>query len=290
MFENYNYADTGTDQVPLSFDYLSIETVKNNLSNIDDISDKDLYILVLKTYGLILEEVFVLKNIELIKVLYNNPRFIMTLTSVLGNPEVEVTNTQKIWCNKLTYDYFTSNSQKDDHIKALLIKLSNTVNRSYTPGLIGLGLNETLVSYMVNARFSSEKEQIQVRRLNLIIANQSPDVMTVQMIVNIYGQLFDHITPLFDGIMYDVWSQDQLEDKNIAEVYSTITTAIIEIVNNLPIDIMQQLLYNFSESYRLLNNGKPVRFNIYAICQEDYPRLYMTLESLKQQGVYLPSL
>ncbi len=289
MFENYNYTDIGTKNVPMSFDFLNIEFVKDNLHKIDDISDKDLYVLISKTYQYILEEVFISKNIELIKVLYSNPRFIMTLTSVLGNPEINMTPTQKIWCNKLTYDYFTSNSEKDDHIKNLLIKLSNTVNRSYTPGLIGLGLNEVLVSYMVNARFSSVKEQIQVKRLNLVIANQPPEVMTVQMIVDIYGKLFDHITPLFDGIIYDVWNQDQLYDQNVAEVYATITTALLEIVNNLPMDIMDRLLYNFSESYKILNSNRPLRFNIYAICQEDYPRLYAMLESLKQRGIIIPA-
>lgn len=272
----------------LSMDDTNINAITNKLFKLDDLDDESLYNLICKTYPYILDEMFISKNIELIKFLYTNPRFIMTFTNVLSRPNIKLTYLQMIYCNKLAYDYFTARGDKDDYIKALLVNLVKTVNRSITPGLIGLGLNEELVSYLTNARLSSLKEPIQVKRLNLIIMNQSTDIMTVQMIIDIYGKLFDRITPLFEGIMYDYWSLEQFTGKEMEDVYATINIAILEIVNNLPEDIMYHLLRNFYESHQLINLNKRVRFNIYSFCQDDYPRLYYTLELLKQEGIILP--
>ena len=274
--------------VYLSMNETNIDYMKSKLFQLDKLSDEEVYHLICKTYPYILDEMFISKNMELIKFLYTNPRFIMTLGNVLSRPEIKLNYLQTVYCNKLAYDYFTARGDKDNYIKALLINLIKTVNRAVTPGLIGLGLNEELASYLTNARYSSLKENIQVKRLNLIIMNQSSDIMTVQMIVDIYGKLFDRITPLFSGIMYDYWPNEQFVNQDMEDVYATINIAILEIVNNLPENIMYHLLKKFYETHQLINLNKKVRFNIYSFCKDDYPRLYYTLEMLKQEGIYLP--
>lgn len=291
MFENIIQGlptEVNPKNLLLSMDDTNLESIKNRLFNMDKMSDQDLYILVSKTYPYLLDDMIMSKNAELIQFLYTNSRFIMTLNNVLSRPDVKLSYLQTVYCNKLAYDYFTARGEKDAYIRDLLVNLIKTVNRSTTPSLIGLGLNETLVSYLTNARYSSLKENIQVKRLNLIIMNQPSEVMTVQMIVDIYGKLFDRISPLFDGIMYDHWSSEQFMNPEMEEVYATINVAILEIVNNLPEDIMYHLLRNFHETYQMLNTNKKVRFNIYSFCKEDYPRLDYTLEMLKREGVILP--
>lgn len=287
MFDNYQYPEGGAPVVPLSFSYNNIESVREMLNKVDSFSDRELYTLLKNVYTIVLDDIFITKNVELIRTLYNAPKFIQVLTVVLG--EVELTPVQTVWCNKLTYDYFTSTAEKDSYTKALLLKFSSVVNRKYIPGLIGLGLNEDLVSYLVNARFSTEKEEIQIKRLNLILMNQSPTMMTVQMIVDIYGKLFDRITPLFTGVMYDYWDNASLNNDSIVEVYANITMAIIEIVNNLPQNMCIQLLQSFAESHYMVNSGKTMRFNIYATVEEDFPRLHMCLNILKSRNIILPS-
>lgn len=272
----------------LSMDELNVDFIKDKLFQLDNLSDQDLYNLIYKTYKYLLDEMFISKNMDLIKFLYTNPRFIMNLGNVLSRPEIQINHLQVIYLNRLAYDFFTARGHKDEYIKQLLINLVKTVNRSIMPGLIGLGLNEELAALLVNARYSTQKENIQVKRLNLIIMQQPSSVMTVQMIVDIYGKLFDRITPLFSGIMYDHWSQEQFLSKEMEEVYATINIAILEIVNNLPDEMMYQLLRNFNESYMLINLGKMMRFNIYSFCPEDYPRLNMTLNRLEIDGIVLP--
>lgn len=270
----------------LSMDDTNLESIKNRLFELDNLSDQDLYNLIYKTYNYLLDEMFLAKNTELINFLYTNSRFIMTFTNVLSRPDITLTYLQTVYCNKLAYDYFTARGDKDNYIRALLVNLVKTVNRSIMPSLIGLGLNEEIASYLVNARYSSLKEHIQVRRLNLEIMKCSPEVMSVQMIVDIYGKLFDRITPLFEGIMYDYY--DQFISQDMEDVYATINLAILEIVNNLPDDIMYHLLKNFKETYDLVHLGQKVRFNIHSFARDDYPRLYNTLEMLSWEGIELP--
>lgn len=291
MFENIIKGlpiEVNPKNLYLSMEDTNLESIKNRLFKLDNLSDQDLYNLIYKTYNYLLDEMFIAKNGELIKFLYTNSRFLMAFNSVLGRPDIKLSYLQTIYCNKLAYDYFTARGDKDSYIKDLLVNLVKTVNRSVTPSLIGLGLNEELVAYLVNARYSSLKENIQVKRLNVIIMNQPSEVMTVQMIVNIYGKLFDRITPLFDGIMYDYWPSDQFISHEMEDVYATINIAILEIVNNLPEDIMYHLLRNFRETYDLVNLNKKIRFNIYSFSAEDYPRLDYTLGLLRQEGIMLP--
>jgi hypothetical protein len=290
MFEDIisKLPQANVKNVYLSMDESNVDYMKSKLFKLEEFSDEEVYNLICKTYSYILDEMFISKNMELIKYLYTNPRFIMTLGNVLSRPDIKLTYLQVIYCNKLAYDYFTARGEKDKYIRALLLNLTKGVNRSIIPSLIGLGLNEELASYLANARYSSQKEDIQVRRLNLIIMNQDPDIMTEQMIVDIYGQLFDRITPLFSGIMYDFWPNELFINEEMEDVYATINIAILEIVNNLPEDIMYQLLKKFYESHQLINLDKKLRFNIYSFSKEDYPRLDYTLEVLKHEGIILP--
>lgn len=289
MFEKY-IQDAPLELNPKDH-YLFIDnevSLQKRLFNIDNLSDQDLYKVIYDSYNGIIKEVDS-KNVELINFLYRNARFIMTFTNVLSRPDIELNHLQKISVNKLAYDYFTARGNKDNYIRALLLNMVKTVNRSVMPGMIGLGLNEDIAAYLVNARYSTEKsEDIQIRRLNLEIMKCSSEVMTVQMIVNIYGKLFDHVLPLFSAIMYDHWPNDSFVNNEMEDIYATINLAILEIVNNLPEDIMYQLLVKFKETYDLMNHGQKLRFNIYSFCEADYPRLGYMLQLLRQDGITMP--
>lgn len=266
----------------------NVDYLKSQLLSIDNLSDEEAYHLVQNTYKYILDEEFISKNVELIRSVCTNPKFLMNLNSVLYRLDSPLLYSQIVNCNKLAYDYFTARGNKDDYIKALLLNVARTVNRHVIPGLIGLGLNEELAGYLTNARYSSMKDNIQVKRLNLIIMNQYTNVMTVQMIVDIYGKLFDRITPLFSGIMYDYWSKEQFASQQMEDIYATINIAILEIVNNLPEDIMYHLLKNFYDTHILVHQNDKLRFNIYSFSRDDYPRLANTLSILNQDGITLP--
>ena len=51
---------------------------------------------------------------------------------------------------------------------------------------------------------------------------------------------------------------------------------------------MYHLLKNFYDSHHMINTNSRIRFNIYSFAADDYPRLYYTLEVLRQEGIILP--
>lgn len=289
MFEKY-IKDMPIELNPqnqyLHMENVNLDHLQNCLFNLDNLSDQDLYNLIFNSYKTIIDEILSSKNADIINFLYTNARFLMSFTNVLSR--VELSESQKILCNKLAYDYFTARCPKDDYTRALLLNLVKTVNRAIMPGLIGLGLNEEIAAYLVNARYSTNNEEIQVRRLNLEIMKCTSELMTVQMIVYIYGKLFDHVSPLFSGIMYDYWSNESLVTSDVEDIYATINIAILEIVNNLPDNIMYPLLSKFRETHDLLYPSRKIRFNIYSFCPEDYPRLDYMLQVLRQDGITVP--
>lgn len=269
----------------------NIDAFMEKFSLIDSISDQDLFNMLSKYYSVLLENIFVENNKKLATGLFTNKRFIQIMTQVLYN--VQLTYDQRIYCNKLVYDYiYPFNEKKDPLTRTLLINLSKVVNRDIIPGLQGLSLSEELAATLALVRYSSLKEIINVKRLNVIIINQPSTLMTEQMIVNIYEQLFDHITPLFEGIMLDSWKPDDLYEDSVPdkyEVYSTINLAILDIVNELPSNIMRQLFITFSQDVSALYTDKSIRFNIKAISQDDYPRILGMIDYLeKEENWYVP--
>ena len=219
--------------------------------------------------------------------MFTNVRFVNIFNQVLSS--TNITSNQRIYINKLAYDYWVNPDQKKDElVKDSLLNLSRTANRDIIPRLLGLGLPEKLCALLAMARFSSLKEIINVKRLNVLICNQSVEVFTEGMIVSVYCVLFDRITPLFDGIMFDAW--EPIEGMEIPELYSTINLAILDIMEQLPQDMIRSVLIDYADQKHLLYPDNRVRFNIKAISVEDYPRLCGVIDYLeKEENVFLPA-
>ena len=118
--------------------------------------------------------------------------------------------------NKMCYDYLVldKNNIKDEYVSGLLMTLSKTVNRDKIPTLCAIPLPEDIASLFALSRYSSEKEIINVRRLNKALMKQSVSVITEQRIIDIYLALFDHVLPLFTGVMLDVISPQSLNENS----------------------------------------------------------------------------
>ena len=281
-------------QVGMNYTSLSEDVYKKKLMDINKLPDQEVFDIVSKSYRMIFDDIFVKKNPKLIHEVSTSPKFITALMQLFNNPNVAIDLDTLIYCNKMAYDYFhiyNEYEQKDSHVLELLQQLTRIINRNIIPGLIGLGLPETLAIYLANARFSSKKDFVQVRRLNVIICSEPVELMTEQMIVDIYGKLFDRITPLFEGIMYDVWEEKDFEYsmEGAREIYGTINLALLDIVNNLPNDIMEKLLTTFVDTHQMIRADNKLRFNINSFSPDDYPRLDTMIQNLKTRGIYLPS-
>jgi hypothetical protein len=295
MFENFindvKNAKKQPENLNINFSdnpAINIELFKEKMQSLDSISDRDLFDLVKYSYQTILEDIFINNNARLALDIFTHPRFIMTLNQVLLN-NIQLTHSQKVYCNKLAYDYLTLRENKDQYVKQLLFTLSKTVNKDVIPGLLGIELPEELAAFLALSRYSSEKESVNVKRVNFIIVTSSIQLMTEQRIIWIYEKLFNNLTPLVEGIMFDVYEEAEFNDNEEArEIYSIINLAILDILNSAPIDVIRKILMSYAGDFSTLYAGnKSVRFNMNAL-SEDYARITHVVECLKAENIYVP--
>jgi len=200
-----------------------------------------------------------------------------------------VTHTIRICTNKICYDYFTSNIvDKDPEIKKVVLEFSKIVNYNYIQALIGAGVPNDIACNLTMSRFSTINETVNIKRLNFSIAQQDPELMTVQRIVWIYEKLFDNIGELFKQTMFEYYTPEQELDlgNDFQEVYSTISLAILIIVNNMTMDNIDKLIRGYISDWEYIGRP-PVRFSLISL-SADYGRIQHVVESITREGIYVP--
>lgn len=267
---------------------LTPDSLQAKFSLIDTMSDREIYELVKEYYETILTTIFE-SNDKLIRRsfidLFTNAKFILALTQAMYT--VTPSDITKKRLNKMCYDYLViSEHDSNDYIGGLLMSLAKTINRDKIPLLCAIPLPEDLSSMIALSRYSSEKEVVNVKRLNRVLMNQPVDSISEQQIVNIYLTLFDHVLPLFTGVMLDVESPSNM-NQNAMEVYGVITLSILDIMNELPTADIKKGLTLFDEDRRIQYSDKPIRINLESITESDYPRILTAIDQLKSEGIII---
>lgn len=262
------------------------------LQRLDKKNDQEIYNLVMMSYNLILDIDFINKgkNRIFLANAFKDRRFVSVFCNIVSS--VQITDIQKICCNKFIYDYFTmASSSKDEYIVNLLYNLGWMINQQSVPGLYGKGLDQKLVTYLAIARYSTTDERLAAKRVNVIIINQPLSVMTEQIIINIYEELFNKsLLALFEGIMFDYWDfdNDEIEyDEEQEEVYGTINLAILDIVNDMPMTMITELLRSYSQTKQYCHSTDRVRFDIHSI-SADYSRILQAIRYVESEGIFVP--
>lgn len=259
------------------------------LSDIDRLSERNIFDIVKNYYQNILNIVFESQdvNIKTLAInLFTIPKFIIAITQVMYTITPDHVSRRRL--NKMCYDYLVldKNNIKDEYVSGLLMTLSKTVNRDKIPTLCAIPLPEDIASLFALSRYSSEKEIINVRRLNKALMKQSVSVITEQRIIDIYLALFDHVLPLFTGVMLDVISPQSLNE-NSAEIYGLITLATLDIMEELPLADLRKGLILFDQDRKMRYPDNPLRINLESCSMDDYPRLLKTIDSLRAEGIYI---
>lgn len=268
---NFDYFNTGAfkemvnaKRVDFSNEHNLATTIKNNIDEIveDILSGHIPY------RGYFENEVFI-------------AAFIRAINSIPNNYKITLA------CNKLAYDYFTSDNPLPE-IKKMYLNLSRTVNRQIINSLITLGLDENTASNLAFCRYSSAKERTNVKRLNFVLYNKDPNVMTEQMIVWIYEKLFDHVSQLFYGTMFEVYPPEQEQEfgENFMEIYGVTGNAVLTILNNMSTDNIKKVLTVYSEEW-VYACRPPVRFSLRSL-SADFSRISNVVEFLNETGTPIP--
>lgn len=284
--------DTGSVTLDFSANVLlTNDMLADKIKSLDNLSDQDIYILVRNYYDTILTDIFESKDnnkkSDFID-LFMQPKFIIALTQVMYNiPPENISSQTRRRLNKMSFDYLMiEENDRDKYISGLLMALSKTVNRDKIPRLCTIPLPEDMASLLALARYSSEKEVLNVKRLNKVLMSQPLTSLSEQKIVDIYLALFEHVLPLFTGVLLDVVSP-QTMNSNSSEIYGLITLAMLDIMNELPIADIKTGLVRFEETRKIWYPDNPLRLNLESCSEEDYPRVLCAIDQLKSEGIYI---
>ena len=262
------------------------EFLRYQLNSLDTIPDNELFGIIKETYPHILEEIMSRNDAQYIDA-FMKPKFLSAFIQVLSGVQLDLI--QRTCCNKLAYDYFTIKNN-DPYIKQMFYSLSKMVNRDIIPNLLSLGIPENLAVQIALARYSSTKENINVKRVNFIITTSPKEIMTLQTIIWIYEKLFDSFTPIFEGTMFDVYDdEEEWVTDDIMEIYSTISLAVLEILNNMPSINIRKVLISYTGDFETLYSKKPdsYRFSMSAL-SADYERITNVVDALRSEKIFVP--
>lgn len=261
------------------------------LDRIDSKSDEELYELIRTGYPVLLDVEFInkMQNKVYIAKAFSNLRFVSAFCAMMS--KVQLTELQSICCNKLIYDYMTSKN-KNEMIVTQLFGLGWNINRNYITPLYGKGLDQNLITHLAIARNSTTDDTLAAKRVNVIIMNSPVNIMAEETIFSIYECFFcKSVRSLFNAIMFDSLDYIDEEDTEFAQeqedIYATITLALLDMLNDLPMDMLCQLLKSYAQLKQYCHPNDKARFNIHSI-SGDYYRVLQAIEIVELEGVMVP--
>ena len=274
---------TNPKLVDTNFDQLNRNAFKLAIPSINQMDEHNLSILIKNNLDIIAKDI--LDGDSDYAPLLVNTKFISSFIRAVNS--VPIDYTLQLACNKITYDYFTSDNP-DSNIKQQYLNMSRVVNRDAINKLISIGLDENIASNLALCRYSSPNEKTNVKRLNFAIYHRDPNIMSEQMVVWIYEKLFQRISDLFQATMFEVYSEQQQLDfgENFMENYGTVGLVILTILNNMTSDNIKKVLIGYEAEWEY-HNYPPVRFSLHAL-SADYSRISRVVEYLTSVGKQIP--
>lgn len=254
------------------------------INNIDNIPFEEVCKFVQKYHKIIFNYIFNniskdKKSVELLK----NKIFVNALIYVLQNTQFEYFD--KIMVNRVIYEYNQHNQGVDD-ISELYIIAGKLNNREYIPRLMGLGIPERMAALLSVARYSSLKEDINFRRLNLAMISSSKDLFTPEIIYKIYDIFTTSVTVLFTTIMYDIYTDEVLDyiSEDAADVYANIGLVACDVINTLSSEDIRKVLISFASMYKTDDKHNYIRFSMKSLSQSEYQRVYTVIDDIEKNS------
>ena len=260
------------------------DVLKTKLLDLDSIMDYDLTNLIKTCIDQICSDILNQDNFYI--TLIQNHKFLDSFTKAISS--IPIDNTRRLCVNKLTYDYLTLADKGDEYVKHRFVNLCAMINKVAIDRLIDLGIDKSTAINMAMSRYSSMSEIVNVKRLNFVICNKDPEIMTEQMIIYIYEKLFNRITPLFEGAMFEYYTDEEADTlgDSFMTIYSAVSLAVLTILNNMTSIDIKKVLIGYSGKWFF--EGKPmVRFSLHAL-SGDFDRINAVVDSLSKENVYLP--
>ncbi len=220
------------------------------------------------------------KNPKALQIILNDA-FLNQLYILISEGLIDLSKDDyKLMLNRICYDY-SQLTDRNIFIQNKMIDIVYHLNKSIVTMLQGFNLTKEQACLIAIARYSTAPQvRTNFKRVTREIQKMTVDVMTEQTIVNIYGKICNEpVSELFISIMQD--SYDSFISDEQSYIYSTVSLAILDIIESLPTDHINKVL----SAYLLEKpSNKPPRFNLKSISVGDYPRINDVIDMLEVSG------
>ena len=269
--------------------HFNLQALEEMLMNASKMNDQELFEFVKVHYKNILDTVF--EKPENIRY-FLDLRFLQAITSVLSNVKIDLLT--KINACKIVYDYMSlPNDQRDPMIYTAIQNMGKAVLKDTIMYLVSNGVPEYYALYMTCAMHSTKNAHINIQRLHYIIATSEQGTFTEQSIINIYIHMSRYhgltMTDLLSSFMM-LTEDKNIENEYINEMYSTISLAVLDMLNSMTSHDIKSVLTAYSNEFIMKYGGDRsiVRFSLRDGISGDYDRIKEIANHLTDSGYYVP--
>lgn len=207
-------------------------------------------------------------------------QFLSTLRSMISSSDIIFDPDRVVKFNKICYD-FDRMYNRPQEILNMMIDIVFENSRQIAQTLMGFNLNRETASKLIAARYSTLDTRVSFKRVIRVIQQQPKEIMTEQTIVDIFGKIcLSPVTDLFIAMMFDVYDGFNSSEQNY--VYSTVSNAVLDVVESLPNDGIIKVLSTYLNMKAETNSLS--RFMLKSINIGDYPRINKAIDQLEFMG------
>ena len=171
--------------------------------------------------------------------LFTSVFFLDALYNCIGSLQLE--QNEKLFLNKITYDYMTIPDKNVDVCNRLL-QISGYINNTLTIKLSSkLGVNEAKTLAVISN--STTDQEIRVHRINRFLVNCDNPVLDKQGIIDIMFFLYDHF--MYPIIYTLLETESCCKSEEVKPQYHKLIDSIIVILLSMPTEKMVKVLTEY---------------------------------------------
>lgn len=251
----------------------------------DSTSEKEIYDTIVASIGVLLSEKIIKGERELVRSLFTNDKVLLQVNNVVAKSKF--THDNRVYLNKIIYSMMKNGVMDSEYKNSLLMTIARNNNNDIVPKMTSYVPDQIACTIGV-LRYSSFRETTNIQRVNdYLLGAIVPNDKAEQTIVNIYDICFQKVTYLFECVMLDNKDKSLLS-KNENEVYGLESLAVLDIVEQMPVNFIKEVLEKYYGDLNMIYNSMTPRFSLKSIAQSDYPRITMVDRELSANRGYNP--
>lgn len=251
----------------------------------DKMPEKDIYETLSLAIGTLLSEKVVKNERDLIRYLFTNDKILLQISNVVA--KTQFTHENRVYLNKILYSIIKNKMMDSEYKNSLIMNIARNNNNDIVPKLCSY-VPEQIACNIGILRYSSFKETTNIQRVNdYLLGVIVPNEKAEQTIVNIYDSLYQRVTYLFETVMLDNRDKSLLTE-NENEVYGLQSLAVLDIVEQMPIEFIKEVLDSYYGDLNMIYSNMNPRFSLQSIAQSDYPRIIAIDRELSARRCYKP--